>query len=225
MKKIILLLTFLFITGATYSEELIIPDSIYDSTEEGTPKEMLYLRKSFHGNFTNSGYNEYIAFYYSKRYTTGEKSSYHKVIIFIVKNNKVINRYNIDEAAYLDYNEIDIQTIKELESVFGQWNGYYYSYDINKNGTNEIILFRYGGVGMAIAIYEFRKDRMISELKLGWYGAEHLRVNTKEKSIEIYKAYDYEDHKNGYKKWTFQWSEQKWKYELVKKEEGVEFKK
>ncbi|MFH0977497.1 MAG: hypothetical protein V1874_17090 [Spirochaetota bacterium] len=224
MKRIFFILSFLFLSNIIYAEEAVIPKIIYESAYPENPnrKDTLALRKYFKENFNNSGKEEYIAFYYPKEDT--DHPFFTNIIIYVVKGNKVLNRYTIYDAAYFNYNELDLKTIKELEPIFGPWNGYYYSYDLNKSGTKEIIVFKYGGRVFNISIYEFKKDRFIPLLNIDYGWLRHITINPQDKSLSLYYGYEYEAHKKGLQKETYRWNEQKWVYELVKKEEGVDFK-
>ena len=224
MRKIIIIGTMLIMSSIAFAEESVIPVKLYEAIYPKYPdsKDTLLLRKSFKGNFTNSGYDECIAFYYVD---TPSGSLYDEAVVYVVKNKKIINRYNIVELVFQEYGKFPQGIIKSLEGSFGSWNGYYYQYDLNKNGIKELILFPYAGVGLSIKIYEFKDGRFVSLADTDGQFISKISVDIQKNSFTIYGGYEYEAHKNGYLVSPFIWNSQKGKYEMVKKEKGVILKK
>jgi hypothetical protein len=69
MKYIIkICLLFFFISTSIFANIKLIPDILYENiySDDVDNKYKLKCRKIFPGNFTNSGNDEYIAFYYWK---------------------------------------------------------------------------------------------------------------------------------------------------------------
>ena len=201
-----------------FGADLRIPPNIVDSIypNKQNQKQLLILKKVFKGNFTGANCEEYIAFYYPQD-EQETNPLYEKIIIYQVKDSTIINQYSIYENAYFDYNEIDQSDIKKLESFFGKWNGYFYLFDLNKNGVNEIIFFPYGGLGLGMCIYEFKDNKFISLADTASYHNVSINVDTKESSFTFQISPNYEDRYRGIKLIRFVWDKMNGKYVVKKK--------
>ena len=142
MTRVFCLLFIFFCAVAQLFAEPKIPVRIHDSVLKNHPERMsdLDLKKAFKSNFSNSGSDEYIAFYCLSGNNEME-SFYDKIIIYCYKNDRIVDQYSIFEQVPFNYNKNSVSNIKQLEQDLGPWNGYFYSVDFSKNGTNQLILF------------------------------------------------------------------------------------
>ena len=224
------------ITGIYSKEQVkqVLPEKIYDdyiSYGVNYGKAYFQLRKYFKVNLTNSGDDEYIAFYYECR-KYNEPNLYNLVRVYRFKNNKIYKIYRIEHECLLDYNEsdIDMKLIKELEKYFGTWNGYFYVYDLNGNGVPELFLYDLGGIGGSFGIYEYNKERdkfetLFDPSKLSNYAK--MLIDKERKAFIIYEHYEpkgnYPAHVLHHAEVEYKWDYKKKRYERKKLRGGLTY--
>jgi hypothetical protein len=203
----------------------IIPDIIYENIYIENPYEIfrLKMRNKFFNKFTNDKNEQCIAFYYSETKDKREgdyEFIYEKIKIYVIHNNVILKSYNIYYEFLGDnYRPLDEAVIKSLEPVFGKWNGYFYLYDLNKNGINEIFIFpEKAGGHVVMTIYEFRKDRFVrlTPSRFDMDRLDEISVDINNSSFTIKIQYEFEEHKEGHREKTYKWNGKKQVYELVR---------
>jgi len=233
----IIVLVLIANTGIYSKEQVkqIIPERIYDDNISygiNYGKAYFQLRKFFKVNLTNSGDDEYIAFYYECTKRCYEPNLYNLVRLYRLNKNKINKIYKIDHVCLLDYNEsdIDMKLIKELEKYFGAWNGYFYVYDLNGNGVPELFLYDLGGIGGSFGIYEFNKEKDKFEIlfdpsQLSNYAK--MLIDKEKKAFIIYEPYEpkgnYPAHVLQYAEVEYKWDDKKKRYERKKLRDGLTY--
>jgi len=232
----IIVLVLIANTGIYSKEQVkqVIPERIYDDNiffGVNYGKAYFQLRKFFKVNLTNSGDDEYIAFYYECR-KYNEPSLYDLVRIYRLKNNKITRIYRIEHPCFLDYNEsdLDMKLIKELEKYFGMWNGYFYVYDLNGNGVPELFMYGLGGIGGSFGIYEYNKEKDKFETILAageLYNYAKMLIDKERKAFIIYEHYEpkgnYPAHVLHYAEIEYKWDDTKKRYERKKLRDGLTY--
>jgi len=233
-KILVNIITLLLITS-TYADETIIPKNIYDDyliNNKNYGKENFSLRKFFKVNLTNSGNDEYIAFYYIPEKNKNDESLYECIKVYIIKGNKIIKNYRIEHVSYMDYNTVEdeLKTIKELEKYFGPWNGYFYTYDLNGNGIPELFLYDLSGIGGSFGIYEYNREKDRFETILGGgelYNYAKMVIDKETKAFIIYAHYepkgDYPAHVLHYAEIEYKWNEKNKRYESRTLRKGLTY--
>jgi hypothetical protein len=226
--KVLIALLFVaqFLLAEISYAQLKIPKIIFEHIDSDKPqkKYRLIVDRYFRiNNVIKNANEEFIAFYYwdiDDKDWIKSRWFYEKVKIYEIKNNNIIKSYSIyDERPATNLNNIEESIIKSIESVIGKWNGCFYSYDLNKNGFNEIILFpRKAGGHLTMAIYEFRKDRFIclTPNSFDMDRLDEISVDINNSSFTIKIPYEFEEHKEGHREKTYKWNQKKQVYELVR---------
>ncbi len=125
------------------------------------------LQSAFMGNFTNSGLNEFVAFYRNKK----NSSEYiDRISVITTRNNRVEKVYPLiysnllnngkqaDLGGAIPLNEFAMKFVGR--SNFGKWNGYCEIADSNGNGLDEILFFQLTGFTLYPFIFEFFGGQM-----------------------------------------------------------------
>lgn len=232
-----ILIIFIIIQFITtlYANENIIPRRIYDDLITygvNYGKSYFNLRKAIKVNLTNSGNDEYIAFYYIPEKNKNDESLYECIKVYIIKGNKIIKNYRIEHVSYMDYNTVEdeLKTIKELEKYFGPWNGYFYTYDLNGNGIPELFLYDLGGIGGSFGIYEYNREKDRFETILGGgelYNYAKMVIDKEKKAFIIYAHYepkgDYPAYVLHYAEIEYKWNEKSKRYEARTLRKGLTY--
>jgi len=226
--KILILFLIIIKINIVYANELNIPKQIIDDNiicGKNYGKVNFVLRKAIKGNFSNSGYEECIAFYYRPEKKKSDEAYYECIKIYVLDKNRIINEYRILHESYFDYstgNDFDLKQIKELEQHFGPWNGYFYTYDLNGNGYPEIFLFDSSGIGCGFGIWEYDKEKdkfepiIKAEETVRYY---RLIVNKKERSFTFFNEYEPKANEYRYIGIQYKWNDKlkKYKKRVIKK--------
>lgn len=236
IKYILIILFLIFSLNIVQSKnnlsEYLIPTKIYDDNivfGKNFGKTTFILRKAIKVNLTNSGHDEYIAFYYRPEKKRSDESFYECIKVYVLDNLKIIKQYRIEHVSYMNYNtdsEYDLKMIKELEQYFGSWNGYFYVYDLNGNGYQEIFLYGLGGIGGGFSIWEYNNDtdkfKPIIKLEdtLRFY---RLIINKKAKSFIYFEQYESRAYEYRYVGVKYTWSDKLKKYEKCIVKSGLTF--
>jgi hypothetical protein len=212
MKKYIIFL--LLVSIKLYSSEDLDLNLVFSNQLKGY--KLLHYRKD---NFTNSQYDEYIAFYKENTGTETKNNDIDKVFVFIIKNNKISTSYDLN-AWSLGYKKSDLQIISNISPDFGKWDGYCYIRDINNNGVNEIIFFSTSGIGLGFNIYEYNKNNF----KIALNGSEDgmlTKIETEIISnvitIKLYGGI-FKEKKKSYRYWyRYVWNNKTGVYVFIEK--------
>lgn len=195
MKKYLILL-FLVVFNLCSGEDLDL-NSIFSNQVKGYI--LLYFKKD---NLTNSGHDEYIAFYKEDTGTENKNNDIGKVCVFIIKNNKISTSYDLNTWS-LGYKKKDLQIINDSSAVFGKWDGYCYINDINNNGVNDIIFFTSSGIGFSLNIYEFKNNNfriILNGPEDGMLSKIEIEVISNTKTFKLYGGY-FKENKKSYRYW------------------------
>ncbi len=212
MMKILYILLLLLIPGSCLTENKnnnisIIPYSVKDFYWNYD----LTLKEKIKGNYTNSGYDEYLCVYYIKPDKNSEitRLFFYQMMVYVLKDNKIINSYPIDvNSGNYNSNKINLSPIKDLENEFGKWNGYFLKYDFNRNGIDELFIFTLT-LEYTLNIYEFRKNKFINVLADSNMPefVTNIKTDKDSKTIIIYSGND---------SYKFRWAGGKGKYVYIK---------
>ncbi len=212
-KHFFIILVILFLSSITsYSNEDL--NSIFTNQLEGY--KLLHFKKD---NFTNSGHDEYIAFYKEDKGTDNKNNDIDKVCVFMIKDNKITTSYDLN-AWSLSYKKSDLQVINGNSDEFGKWDGFCYINDINNNGINEIIFFSSPGIGLNLNIYEFYKNNfriVLNGPEDGVLTKIETEVISNTKTIKLYGG-NFKENKKSYRYWyRYVWNKKTGIYAFIEK--------
>ena len=161
------------------------------------------------GNFTNSGYDEYVVFFSDGKTTKDYISRLH---CFIVENDKIINEYPIvlypDE--YLDNREIFNYT-DEIKYKFSFSTGFIA--DLNQNDKNELYFQTVFVGGTDFYRAEFEDDFFnINRVCLHNYNFKKLNWHIKTIVMDIHEEYIYSQTGSG--SYSRGYAEYRWNEDL-----------
>ena len=175
----------------------------------------LFILEIVPGNFTNSGYDEFLVSFDTMRnadlYSRGVLKSVEKAGVFVVDKNKVVVSYSLDdyEAGYLDgLAEIYSELLKIPMPMLGRscangWVG-----DFNGTGRDQICLYVANVVQYPV-IYEFFNGQFKMILPYNEYSFCYIiSADARKKNIELEK---YKNHKSY--TITVRWDSEKLMYE------------
>ena len=112
-----------------------------------------------------------------------------------------------------------LKRIKPLELILGSWNGYFYTYDLNQNGVDELVGFGFFSADFSPAIYEYQDGGFAQILDYSDPSGFFVRVEfPKEKQIKIYGNGDLDAIPRKYPWKLYEWSEDERRYVII--EEG-----
>lgn len=106
-----------------------------------------------------------------------------------------------------------------LESKLGSWNGYFYTYDLNQNGVDEIIGFGLFSSQFFPEIYEYRDGGFVKMLDYADYSGLFSRIEIPgERQIKIFGYGDSDALPRRYPWKLYEWNEEEQRYAII--EEG-----
>ncbi len=149
------------------------------------------LVKCTTGNFTGSKKTEYLCHYRNMttvRLNPNSDVGNSKFCIYIVENNKILNKFNVD-TPYGSYDKkYEYKIVHNKKIKFGKWDGYCYIGDFNSNGIEEILIFVLSGMSFEVEIYEFNGKDFEEKLKPPTFSLGNVvtRVETGTKSGNKY---------------------------------------
>lgn len=118
------------------------------------------------------------------------------------------------------YDRFLLEPILSVEAKLGPWNGYFYTYDLNRNGVDEIIGFIIGGSCFFPEVYEYQDGAFVATLGYTDPSGLFCRIEfPKERQIKIYGYGEEWDILPEYPWKLYEWSEEERRYVIIK--EGV----
>ena len=140
----------------------------------------------------------------------------HKVLAYDEQHGKMIEHpYRTGFVNHKPY----LLPIIALESKLGSWNGYFYTYDLNQNGVDEIIGFGLFSSQFFPEIYEYRDGGFVKMLDYADYSGLFSRIEIPgERQIKIFGYGDSDALPRRYPWKLYEWNEEEQRYAII--EEG-----
>jgi len=196
-------------TDAVRSAEEILKEEYY-------PRYQLF--KEVMGNFSPGGSIKRLFFLNDTRQNHGSprhKLNLHKLLAYDENQGKMIEHPYSTEI--IDF-ESALERIIPLESKLGSWNGYFYIYDLNQNGVDELIGFNLGASQFIPEIYEYQDGAFVKILDYWDCSGQFASIKFPAKGqIKIFGYGEYDDGPYPWK--LYEWSEEERRYVII--EEGL----
>lgn len=145
------------------------------------------LLKEVKGNFSPYGNIRKLYLLNDSRMHVGSSRDMlhlHKLLAYDEKQGKMIEHPFSTEI--IDFKSALDQMIP-LESKFGSWDGYFYIYDLNQNGVDEIIGFNLGASQFIPQIYEYQDGAFVEVLDYWDYSGQFACIKfPAAKQIQIF---------------------------------------
>jgi hypothetical protein len=177
------------------------------------------LLSYYNGNFTNSSYEEYIAFYNDPKhqYEKNKPQNIDHVVVLVYKSGTLLNKYELSDLDVwsVGYDELHMKIIKNAIG-FGKLHDYIYIGDYNSNGLDEILFFQLGGSFFLPKIIEFNGAEFVNEIDLEPFSRHLESIKSEQKDglqiLHISSLVGPNENDPSIAQFTFRWNERTYQY-------------